>query len=86
MVAKVARVLKQTNKNLWFYDVSKTEQDDQQLPEFMEGVLNTQLIAAMISRDKVLHEVRECILTRMHPKQVQAIQRTDTHQMKEPQC
>ena len=37
--------------------------DDQQLAKHLENVFNTQLIAAMINRDTVLREIRDCIIT-----------------------
>ena len=39
-----------------------TGSSDDQLPEELESIFNQQLIAAMINRDTVLREIRDCIL------------------------
>ena len=45
-------------------DLSTSGQDprDQELTKAIHGIFNTQLIAAMINRDTVLREVRDCVL------------------------
>ena len=39
-----------------------TDTEDRELSQAILGIFNTQLIAAMISRDSVVREVRDCIL------------------------
>ena len=43
--------------------ISPLPSDDQQLPKHLENAFNAQLIAALINRDTVLREIRECITT-----------------------
>ena len=41
---------------------SSSDSKDRELTQAIQGIFNTKLIAAMISRDTILREVRDCIL------------------------